>query len=88
MAVSTRIDHGLVGILVNILNKMLARAGKTVEDLNPISRVGKILRRNGVRDSNELDRILRLPRRKWEDAPNLTAMASDLQVWLRTHWAP
>ncbi len=62
---------------------MLTRAGKTVEDLNPISRVGKILRRNGVRDSNELDRILRLPRRKWEDAPTL---AGELQTWLRTHW--
>lgn len=62
---------------------MLARAGKTVEDINPISRTGRVMRRSGVRDSDELDRVIRLPRRRWEDSPPL---AGDLETWLKTHW--
>ena len=66
-----------------VLNKMLARVGKSVEDFRSTSRVGRVLKRMGVMDSNELDRVLRLPRRRWEDSPDLSG---DLQAWLRTHW--
>jgi hypothetical protein len=66
---------------MSILDNMLARVGKTREDYGKSDKLGKIFRRQGVKQSGELDRILHLPRRDWEAAPSLHV---DLTDWLKT----
>ena len=60
---------------------MLKRVGKTEADFAKNTKMGKIFRRQGVRQSSELDRIVNIPRRKWEDRANL---ALELTDWLKT----
>ena len=52
----------------NALDKLLAKTGKTRSDIKSGSKIGKALRRGGVENSPELQRILALPRRSLRDA--------------------
>lgn len=65
---------------MSIVDNMLARRGKTRADYGKNSNLGKIFRRQGVMQSTELERILKLPRRDWEAAPSLH---EDLTDWLK-----
>ena len=67
-------------MMASLLEAMLARKGKTVQDFPKTSKMGKIFRRQGVTRSKEMDRILHLPRRRWEDAQSIHAELTD---WLR-----
>jgi len=60
---------------------MLTKDVMTESDYSKTSCMGKIFRRRGVRSSAELDRIMNIPRRRWEDNPSLHA---DLTDWLKT----
>ena len=64
------------------LDKMLEASGKTREDFVPRSLVGKALRRQGVARTAELDRILALPRRRWQDDPDLETVRRQITEWL------
>lgn len=71
--------------MTSALAKLLSYSGKSPEDFTKSSRVGKIFRRSGVKDSAELRRILALPRREWsKDEPGFAELLGDMQQWLRT----
>ena len=61
---------------LSALEKLAKRAGIDLEQVKKNSRVGRILRRNGVRGSPELERIVALPRR--ELRPNLGTELTEL----------
>lgn len=63
------------------LQRMLAKTGKTESDFSRGTKLGRIFRRQGVRQSGELDRVLNIPRRRWEDKPSLHIELTD---WLKT----
>jgi hypothetical protein len=70
--------------MTSALAKLLSYSGKSPEDFTKSSRVGKIFRRSGVKDSAELRRILALPRREWsKDEPGFPELLADMQQWLR-----
>jgi hypothetical protein len=52
---------------MSLTDKMLARVGKTRSDVAPTSKAGSLFRKNGVRETPELARILALPSRDWRD---------------------
>lgn len=58
---------------------MLARGGKSREDIPKSSKLGKVLRAQGVQRTAELERIVRIPRRAWEveNIRDLAAMLAD-----------
>lgn len=68
----------------HLAEKMLNRIGKTSLDLNSRSRLGKILKRRGVPETKELRRILKLPRREWDELKDLEFLQTELTNWLRT----
>jgi hypothetical protein len=63
---------------------MLTRVGKTKADVRPRSALGKVFRRKGVEDGPELERIRHLPRRRWQEDPDLPGLVRDLTAWLKT----
>lgn len=72
----------------SVLEKMLARTGETREELRErrgATQLGKIFRRRGVVKTKELERIAYLPRRRWQDDPELEQMRRDLTDWLRAN---
>lgn len=71
--------------MTTALQSMLARAGKSLEDFKRHSHMGRIFRRRGVRASPELQRILWLPRRRWQDDEDLEALREDMTDWLRAN---
>jgi broad specificity phosphatase PhoE len=50
-----------------LTDKMLSRLGKTRADINPQSRAGKLFRQEGVAYTPELQRVVDLPRRQWQE---------------------
>ena len=66
------------------LAKMLAKAQKTPADYAKNSKVGGLIRKNGVQKSDDLLRILCLPRRKWQDDDELTELVEKITDWLKT----
>lgn len=54
---------------MSVLARMLAQTGKSAVDFRANSILGNIARKQGVPDSAELQRIIRIPRRSWEDIP-------------------
>lgn len=48
---------------------LLRKSGRTVEDLNANSNLGKLFKSHGVRRGPEFDRIKALPTREWESSP-------------------
>ena len=67
-----------------VLQALLAKSGKSLESLPRNTSVGKILRRYGVRDTPEFQRILSLPRRVWQTDPDLPELVALMTDWLRT----
>lgn len=66
-----------------LLDKMLARKGKTRQDIHPNSTVGKRLRGEGVGWTKELERIVDLPRRCWEEE-DVEMLQEEISDWLKT----
>lgn len=64
-----------------LFEKMLARSGKSVGDFRANSKIGRALRRRGVPPHPEIDRVVGLPRRRWEEQPTL----EELQEVLTEH---
>lgn len=58
----------------SVLDRLLARSGKTRAGLHARSRTASALRRRGVEDSAELRRILGLPRRSSAEIPDLSSV--------------
>lgn len=50
-----------------VLEKMLAKTGKSAAGFRANSKLGDIFRRHGVKRTDELERILRIPRRDWRE---------------------
>lgn len=74
---------------MSALVRMLARKGKTLEDLgkreNRNTKLGRIFRRKGVPKTKELERIKWLPRVRWQDDEEaLVELCAELTDWLRT----
>lgn len=67
-----------------ILEKILAKSGKTILDVPSNTKIGKLVRRKGVNNSPELERIKALPRRRWEDDPDLEELIDLMTDWLKT----
>jgi len=68
------------------LDKLLARNGKTREDLDQVngaSGLGSALREEGVENSRDLERILRIPRRRWEEAEDQEEVVRLMTQWLK-----
>jgi hypothetical protein len=68
----------------DILGAMLKRAGKDPRSLSLRTAVGKAIRGRGVSKSPEFERVFHLPRRVWQDDPELEAFAAELTEALRT----
>lgn len=62
-----------------LLDRLLAKEGKTRADVRKNSRVGKLIAREGVPASKELDRILLLPRERWEEQAEPTVLTEALR---------
>lgn len=60
-----------------LVDKLLARSGKTREQISKNSKLGRAFRRTGVRKTSNFERIKYLPRRDWREG------ASDLAVLLK-----
>jgi len=69
---------------VSLLARMMQRVGKEPSDLTRSSRVGRIMRCNGVPNSDELKRILGIYRRRWEDIP--PEVVADVSNGLKKRW--
>jgi hypothetical protein len=73
---------------MSALERLLAKNGKTLDDFagrrSAQTRLGRVFRRRGVPKSAELDRIGRLPRRRWQDDPDLGTLGQQLTKWLKT----
>lgn len=55
----------------NLLSQLLSRTGESLSDAVSYSNLGQLIRRQGVRGGSEFERIKHLPRRKWEEDPQL-----------------
>jgi hypothetical protein len=60
---------------MSILDQMLAKNGLTRASFQRNSKMGKLFFRNGIPETPELKRIINLPRRRWQDDPDLEAFA-------------
>lgn len=67
-----------------VLDNMLKRRGRKWGDVRTSSKLGELLQKRGVEDSSEIDRILSLPRRKWEENPDLDDLGLYLTDVFRT----
>lgn len=63
------------------LDRLLAKMGKTTDNTHPLSKLGRVVRRKGVEDTSELQRVLRVPRRQWRGSQD--DMAAMLTEWLK-----
>jgi len=61
-----------------LLHRLLAAKGEKLEDTLSYSNLGKLVRRTGVRGGSEFDRIKALPRRIWEEDPDLERLIDGL----------
>lgn len=68
--------------MASLLDKMLAKKGKTVEDLHHGSNIAKRAKANGVRDTPELRRIVELPTRDWEEQ-DVGLLQDEITDWLK-----
>lgn len=67
--------------MTSALDKVLAKMGKTrTEMAQKRGSVGQVFRRAGVSDSAELRRIIRLPRRRWEDGVGDESIEETIEV--------
>ncbi len=75
--------EGMPPAKINVLDRVLARTGKSRNDFGQTTRLGKLFRRQGVPNSPEIQRILEIPRRNWDEDPELSPLAEGLTEWLR-----
>ena len=64
---------------MNPLEQLFARTGKVRV---PVQEPGARFRRGGVENTAELQRVLELPRYRWQDDPDLPELGRDLERWL------
>ena len=67
--------------MASLLDKMLAKKGKTRKDLHPNSNISKRLKAKGVQDTSELQRIVALPRRDWTEQ-DVELLQDEITNWL------
>ena len=68
---------------MGLLDKMLAKKGKTRADISPSSNIAKRQKANGVRGTLELERVLNLPAREWEEQ-DVELLQDEVSAWLKT----
>lgn len=68
----------------DLLDTLLARSGKTRDDIRSNSRMGQVLNSKGVRDGEDIDRALALARRRWDRIDDLEGLVRDMTKWLKT----
>ena len=68
----------------NALEQMLDKSGLTRDDFQANSKIGFVFSRRGVPDTAELRRIAFLPRRRWQDDPDIEPLTLDMTDWLKT----
>lgn len=66
-----------------LLDRMLAKKGKTRMDMHPSSNIAKRMKAGGVMHTPEVDRILALPRRDWKNE-NVEMLQDEVTDWLKT----
>jgi hypothetical protein len=64
---------------MNPLDRLLLKSGKTREDFSAKSKLGKIFHRGGVAHTAELERVLALPRYRWQDDQGLEQIGQFLE---------
>lgn len=65
-----------------LLDKMLAKKGKSRVDLHHSSNIAKRMKAQGVQPSKELDRIVALPRRDWM-SEDVALLQNEITDWLK-----
>lgn len=65
-----------------LLTQLLSQRGETLGDTLSYSNLGKLVRRSGVTGRAEFARIRALPRRTWEDDPQLEELTDAITRWL------
>lgn len=58
-----------------ILDRFMAERGKDRHSFRPNTKLGRALRSNGVSKTNELDRIIDLPRYRWQEDDEIESLA-------------
>lgn len=66
-----------------VLSALIAKTGKTSDDFRSNSKIGEIFRVAGVQRTPEFERILRIPKRNWEDLLK-DGYIETLSAYLRT----
>lgn len=61
----------------SFIDKLLEKKGLTRADIPSTSKTGKVFRRQGVRYTPELERVLALPRRQWGDEELATLLTEE-----------
>lgn len=69
--------------MTGIVDRLLARRGLTRADINPKTALGKSLRGKSVPNSHELQRIVKIPRRIWQEDPDQSELTEALSVAFR-----
>lgn len=71
--------------MTTALSRMLIRKGKSMQDFcgrkAKGTRLGGVFRRHGVLATSELERIRWIPRRRWQDDPEI--LTREITAWLR-----
>lgn len=70
--------------MLSVIDRKLAQLGLTRADLKANTNEGKAVRRYGVRPGQEHSRIKTLPRRRWEESPDLEQFIEAMTAWLKT----
>jgi hypothetical protein len=65
-----------------LLDRMLAQMGQTRQDFARNSKLGRVFRRRGVSHSSEVDRVVNIVRRRWQDAEDLERFTADTTEFL------
>lgn len=68
--------------MASLLDKMLAKKGKTRADLHPNAGISKRFRAQGVSDTASLQRIVALPRRDWM-TQDVELLQTEITDWLK-----
>jgi len=70
-------------MVTKLLVKMLAKRGKTVQDLSPSSNIAKRRKATGIQETDELIRVRNLSQRDWEKE-DIHLLQEEMTDWLRT----
>lgn len=71
--------------MTSALDKILARTGKTREDLvTSRGATGRLWRQKGVEDGKDISRAIDLPSRDWREMEDLPGLCDQMTEWLRS----